>query len=52
MGECYYHGSEIYPGHECSECEREKLAKIYKKMCKVKHKPQNKTISKLKGDEK
>ncbi len=41
MGECYYHGSEIYPGHECSECEREKLAKIYKKMCEVR----NETLS-------
>lgn len=24
MGECYWHGYEIYPGHPCEECEREK----------------------------
>ena len=23
MGECYWHGYEIYPGHPCPECERE-----------------------------
>jgi hypothetical protein len=22
MGECYWHGYEVYPGHPCPECER------------------------------
>jgi len=27
MGQCYYHGVEIYPGHKCEECEKEKRKK-------------------------
>lgn len=23
MGECYWHGSGIYPGHPCPECEKD-----------------------------
>jgi len=29
MGECYWHGYEVYPGNECPECEKERaLIKI------------------------
>lgn len=21
MGECYYHGGEVYPGHPCEKCQ-------------------------------
>ena len=24
MGECYWHGYEVYPGHPCPECERKR----------------------------
>ena len=23
MGECYWHGCEVYPGHPCPRCEAE-----------------------------
>ena len=28
MGECYYHGTEVYPGHSCEECERKRSINI------------------------
>jgi len=28
MGECYYHGVEVYRGHPCEKCERKKPLNI------------------------